>query len=446
MFNRVRREQLRTRSFKIAGIMLHAAVVTAVLFDPPPSAIAQLQRHVQQTIVIPKASQSNPADTGLKAHANVRFLSTQSATPDELPPFSGYGYETPASFACEYGLAPPIFGCNPNDTTVNSSGGTGTIAIVDAFDDPDATANLKYFSTQFGIPFSASKFQVVYASGVQPSADPTGGWELEESLDIEYSHAMAPKAMLYLVEANSNSFLDLFTAIQVANNLVQCRSTGPCPPGSKGKGAVSMSWGGSEFPLETELDSFFTAPGVIYFAGSGDSPGTIYPCVSPYVVCAGGTSLARNEYTGNLIAEIAWSDAGGGISEYESIPPYQINNPHIAQKVGSSRGVPDVSADSNPNTGAWVYDSFPLEGASLGWLIAGGTSLATPLWAGILDGTGNLAPSSSAELMAIYGSRNRFDFRDIVYGACGFYSGTFSAPGWDLCTGWGSPQFPNNLR
>jgi len=122
---------------------------------------------------------------------------------------------------------------------------------------------------------------VVYAGGSAPPVDPTGGWELEEALDIEYAHAMAPHARLYLVEAASNYDSDLFAAIQVANNLVVCGRTSSCPLGSRGRGEVSMSWGGGEFPQEASLDGYFTAPGVVYFAAAGDYPGVIYPCASP---------------------------------------------------------------------------------------------------------------------------------------------------------------------
>ena len=160
-------------------------------------------------------------------------------------PFAGYAYETPASLACVYGMVAHTHGCNPNSTTTNSSGGSETIAIVDAFDDPNAAADLAFFSAQFGLPYSDSKFKVVYEGGSAPPVDPTGGWELEESLDIEYAHAMAPHAMIYLVEANSNSDDDLFTAVIEASNLVVCGKTTTCPKGSKGKARAGKGLGAS---------------------------------------------------------------------------------------------------------------------------------------------------------------------------------------------------------
>ncbi|MGA3047177.1 MAG: S53 family peptidase [Terracidiphilus sp.] len=393
-----------------------------------------------RTVVIPASSHAVASDLGLRAHTNVRFIVPENLSPNEAPPFSGFGYETPASLACLYHVVKPIPGCNPNSTINTPSGGSQTIAIVDAYDDPNAAADLAFFSAQFGIPFSPSKFHVVYAGGSQPPEDPTGGWEVEESLDIEYSHAMAPNATLYLVEANSNFNSDLYAAVLVASNLVACGQATTCPAHSKGRGEVSMSWGGGEFTQETELDSFFTTPGVVYFASAGDSPGVIYPCASPNVVCAGGTSTARNEYTGNLIAEIAWSDAGGGISQVEPIPSYQASNRGVARQLNGFRGVPDISSDSNPNTGLWVWDTFPVDGSETGWFIVGGTSAASPTLAGITNASGQFASSSVVELSTLYGLGSFGSFNDIIYGACGYYSGTFSNLGWDLCTGFGSPN------
>ncbi len=402
--------------------------------EAAPRAHAPMAR----SLVIPAASRANPGDQGIRAHANVRYILSGVASPSEAPPFAGYGYETPASLACVYHVVVPIPGCNPNETTNTPRGGSQTIAIVDAFDDPNAAADLGAFSAQFGLPFSETKFQVVYAGGTEPPIDPTGGWEVEESLDIEYAHAMAPNATLYLVEAKSNFNSDLYPAVLVASNLVRCGMTTACPASSKGKGEVSMSWGGGEFPQETSLDAFFTTPGVVYLAAAGDGAGVIYPCASPNVVCAGGTSTSRNENTGNLIQEIAWSDAGGGVSFYEPIPGYQAADRRIARQLGGFRGVPDISSDANPNTGVWVLDTFPIPGA--GWDVVGGTSLATPTLAGIVNASGHLASSSTAELFNLYGLDDFGNFNDITYGACGYYSGTFSGFGWDLCTGLGSPR------
>jgi kumamolisin len=431
-------------------LSLNAAILgvaCAALIIP---AAGQERRHhaAPGTVIIPPSNQAALEDKGARAHTNLRLVMPPSASPSELPPYLGYGYETPASLACIYRLVAPIRGCNPNSTTNTPNGGSQSIAIVDAFDDPGAAADLAYFSAQFGLPFSSDKFKVVYAQGTQPPTDPSGGWEMEESLDIEYAHAMAPHAMLYLVEANSNFDSDLFGAVLVATNLVRCGKTTQCPDDAHGKGEISISWGGLEFPNESDYDSVFTGRNVVFLAASGDSTGVIYPSASPNVIGVGGTSTARSLYTGNLIQEIAWSDTGGGQSYYEPTPPYQAALPaYITQ---GSRALPDVSADANPNNGYWVYDSFPIPdlGDPPYWLIVGGTSASTPLVAGIINAastaSGHFARSTQEELTRFYADYashpHSQDFWDITYGACNFYSGSFSGPGYDLCTGIGSPK------
>jgi kumamolisin len=433
-------------SSKVLPAAKVASVATCLLAAAlPASSQKSIRPLAQHAIKIPAASRADAADSGVRMHTNVRFMAGFS--PDELPPYGGYAYETPASLACIYGLTAHTKGCNPNSTLRNSTGGSQSIAIVDAYDDPNAAADLAFFSAQFGLPYSSSKFKVVYAGGSQPPEDPTGGWEFEESLDIEYAHAMAPNATIYLVEANSNYNSDLFPAILVASNLVACGKTTTCPAGSKGKGEVSMSFSGSEFSQELGLDAFFTTPNVVYFAASGDSPGVGYPCTSPNVVCAGGTSDSRSLENGDLIAQIAWSEAGGGISSYEPIPKYQANNPFIKHQLQGYRGVPDLSAESDGDTGVWVWDTVPDEAGETGWFIAGGTSIATPLLAGIVNSTGDFAASSSAELTKLYGNSLLFldggGVTDITYGACNYYSSSYAQIGWDQCTGLGSP---NRLR
>lgn len=397
---------------------------------------------VAGTLKIPASSQLNAADHGVKAHTNVRYIVPATASLSAAPPYNGYAYETPQSLACIYGVVTATAGCNPNVVTNTPAGGSQSIAIVDAYDDPEAAADLAYFSAQFGLPFSPSKFQVVYATGYAPTVDETGGWELEEALDIEYAHAMAPNAMLYLVEANSNLNSDLAAAITVATNLVQCGKATACATVT-GKGEVSMSWGEAEFSGQTSQDSFFNQKNVVYVASAGDQPGVSWPCVSSNVVCAGGTSTARSLTTGNLEQEIAWSDGGGGVSSYESLSAYQSAYAPILALVGTHRGVPDISAVANPSTGVWVYDTFPMDFGNswYTWLTVGGTSVSSPTIAGIINAAGHFATSSSAELTTIYANRaNTADYFDVTYGYCGYYSGSPSAAGWDLCTGVGAPR------
>jgi kumamolisin len=401
------------------------------------------------TLIVPESSRADSSDLGKKAHTNIQFVNPGFASPMEAPPYSTYAYETPTSLACVYKLvATTPTGCNPNTVTTVNAGGSQTIAIVDAFDDPEAAPDLAYFSAQFGLPFSVSKFQVVYVGGFQPEIDISGGWELEESLDIEYAHAMAPGATIYLVEAQSNSFTDLFDAVTEATNIIQCNnfSTTPavCGASPTGKGEVSMSWGSGEFSGETANDPFFNQKNVVFLASTGDAPGPSYPAVSPNVVAVGGTSISRNAATGNYLREDSWSDGGGGPSVFEKIPSYQTAHGAVSGYVGTQRGTPDVSAVANPYTGVWVYDSMPTDFFFYpsSWWIVGGTSVSAPVWTGIINKAGSFAASTNAELTAIYNnlpSTYAANFHDVTYGDCYYYMARQAVTGYDYCTGLGSP-------
>jgi kumamolisin len=372
-------------------------------------------------VVLPTSSFERPGDTGRYAHTNIQVYLPSTTLPRPQtsgPPYAGLAYETPASLACVYGLVTVVSGCSPNKVAAVPSGGSRMIAIVDAFDAPHAANDLAQFSLQFGLP--PAKFQVVYASGVQPRYDM--GWELEESLDIEWAHAMAPQAQIVLVEAASSSFTDLMAAEDVAARMVN----------AAGGGEVSNSWGSSEFSGEAAYDSHFVKQGVVFLASSGDSPGTSWPSVSPNVVAAGGTTVRRNA-SGNFVAEAAWEYAGGGASWYVSRPAYQSQ---IASLVGPYRGVPDISFDANPLTGVWIYDSN-----AGGWNIVGGTSVSSPAVAGILNLAGSFYTSTNAELSMIYSKLGvATSFTDISAGYCGPYSGNAASAGWDACTGVGSSK------
>jgi len=373
-------------------------------------------------VLVPNSSIEKPLDIGRAAHTNIQvFLPSEPLRYQQTsgPPYGGYAYETPASLACVYGLVTAVTGCSPNAAKSVPVGGARMIAIVDAYDAPNAANDLSAFSTQFGLP--PASFQVVYASGVKPAYDM--GWEFEESLDVQWAHAMAPEAKIVLVEAASNSFSDLMTAEDVASRMVN----------AAGGGEVSNSWGASEFSGEAAYDTHFVKAGVVFLASAGDNPGTSWPGTSPNVVSAGGTTVRRNLSNGNFLGEVPWSSAGGGISAVELRPSYQSS---IASVVGKYRGVPDLSFDSNPVTGVWVYDTN-----AGGWNIVGGTSVASPALAGIINLSGNFYTSSNAELTTIYGKLSvAADFTDITTDYCGPYAGYSSAKGWDFCTGVGSSK------
>lgn len=375
-------------------------------------------RSASGRILTPDSSVEKSSDIGRRAHTNIHvFLPTKPLKESRQSgaPYAGYAYETPASLGCVYGLVTKSASCEPNSATTNPTGGAKMIAIVDAYDAPNAASDLAAFSTQFGLP--AANFQTVYASGTKPAHEL--GWEMEESLDIEWSHAMAPQAQIVLVEAASNSFADLMAAEDVASKMVN----------AAGGGEVSNSWGGGEFYGETAYDSHFVEANVVFFASAGDGPGTIWPGSSPNVVSAGGTTVRRELSTGAFLSEFPWDSAGGGISAVEPRPSYQNG---ISSKVGNFRGVPDLSFDSNPITGVWILDTNVG-----GWAVVGGTSVAAPALAGIINSAGSFYASSAAELAAIYANRATADFRDITAGFCGPYGSYSGTAGWDFCTGVG---------
>jgi kumamolisin len=379
-------------------------------------------------VVIPDSSIEDPATIGKAAHTNLRFFVPTGGMDQVAPPqyvsgqgtkseapASGYYFlETPASLACVYNLVAPVAGCSPYQTLTNPSGGSRMIAIVDAYDNASAASDFAKFSSQFGLPTTG--LAVVFASGKRPTTN--SSWAVESALDIEWAHAMAPAATIVLVEAASNSLADLLHAVTVASDLVA----------AAGGGEVSMSWATSEFGGENAYDSYFTKEGVVYVASAGDSPGVMYPSASPNVISAGGTALSRNPATGNFQGELAWQQAGGGPSAYEPMPAYQHD---VAGIVGQHRGTPDVAANADPTTGVWVYHGT-------GWYIVGGTSVAAPLWAGILNRAGHFAPSSADELRRIY--RHPDDLHVIADGDCGPYEGYMAQAPWSFCTGAGSPD------
>lgn len=289
--------------------------------------------------------------------------------------------------------------------------GTGTtIAIIDAYDYPNVAKDLSAFSTAFGLPVANLEIHKM-ASIISANS----GWGLEIALDVQWAHAIAPGAKILLVEARSNSFSDLLSAVNYARNRADVV-------------AISMSWGGSEFSSQTAYNSYFTSQyGATFFASSGDAGGVIsWPSSSANVVSVGGTTLTLS---GNVYTETAWSGSGGGVSMYEPKPSYQNS------LAGSYRATPDVSYDADPNTGFPVYDTYGYSG----WLVVGGTSAGAPQWAAI-QAIGKTA--SNYNFYNIYNSQTLYsaDFRDITSGQSGSY---LAGPSYDLTTGIGSPLTTN---
>jgi subtilase family serine protease len=243
--------------------------------------------------------------------------------------------------------------------------GTPTVAIVDAFDNPNAETDLATYRSQYGLTACTTAngcFKKVNQLGVQGSyPTPDTGWAEEIALDLDMVSSACPSCHILLVEANSNSFTDLMTAVDAA-------------AAGTGVVAISNSYGGNEFSTETAYDSHFNRPGIAVTVSSGDSGyGTEYPAASRFVTATGGTSLSKATNARGW-SETAWSGAGSGCSSYETKPTWQ------AAGACTRRTIADVSAVSNPNTGVAVYDTY---GGDPGWMVFGGTSAAAPFIAGV---------------------------------------------------------------
>ena len=360
---------------------------------------------------------------------------------------------------CVYRVGPVYAGCNPaTGGTNHPTGGWGAIALVDAYDNPRAASDLATFSAHFGLP--AANFVKVYANSAfgtlngmtaSCSGTPPGntGWGLEEDLDIQWAHAMAPSAKIILVEACSNSYADLLYAEQVAGIQVA----------AAGGGDISNSWGSGEFASEvgTTDNAFYRYhwSKITYFASAGDFGwGAEYPSSSPWVVSAGGTTINR-DISGNFLNESCWSGSGGGVSLYEKwqSPPNILNGmgpwsdyqyPFAGQ---GARQTPDLSFNADPASGVYVYDTYGYGG----WVIVGGTSVSSPALAGIVNSANNRlgqAPPAGgfystqennliyAQLFATQAFPN--NFYDVKTGSNGV--GHNALVGYDQCTGVGTPR------
>jgi subtilase family serine protease len=310
--------------------------------------------------------------------------------------------------------------------SVKGNGAGQTIAIVVANHDPYLAQDLATFDQQYGLP-NTTPIQVY-----QPGTTSDDGWAGEETLDVEYAHAFAPAARIVVVEAASADLGAMIRAIDTARYY-------------PGVSVVSMSWGTNEFVSQRSLDYHFTTPpghtGVTFLAASGDSSafaGVEWPSTSTNVVAVGGTRL-RISASGSYVSEAGWVDTSGGFSSFVPEPSYQSS----VQRSGS-RTVPDVSAVADPNTGVLVVTTTPSDGQQ-SWWVVGGTSVATPIWAGIIavaDQGRNLAglgtlDSRSQTLPAIYALPSS-DFHDVTAG----YNGYSTRAGYDLVTGRGTPNGP----
>ncbi len=337
-----------------------------------------------------------------------------------------------------------------------------TIGIVDAYYDPQIATNLQNFSTFFHLPLGTASSTITCSTTPtftvvsQTGGSPTGvtfnaGWAEEANLDVQQAHAMAPCANILLIAATDNGDSNLFAGVQYA---------------STHSDLVSNSYGGDEFTGEAGFDSYFSGSPVPLLFSSGDTAAvTEYPCTSPYVTCVGGTHLLTTS-TSFRTAESAWftgagtaGGTGGGCSSGGEVqPPYQAGFTNA--DCGTVRGVPDIAALADPYTGVDIALGSNIVSTAGVYCCIGGTSLATPLEAGILANVENArltagkaklgpalnsllysaasySPTGVSSLPAPYGNSYHSFFFDVFTGNTGHPSTLY----WDENTGLGVPTF-----
>ena len=350
-----------------------------------------------------------------------------------------------SGFATPYGLSPDqvrhAYGVDAVRFGEIVGDGSGqTIAIVAPYDNPNIAGDLQSFDAYFKIADPPSFRKVDENGGSNlPGVDPAGpgssNWEAEEALNVEWAHALAPKAGIILVEASTPNAIDMIGAgVNWARQ-------------QPGVSVVSVGYAAaSEFAGQTAYDSVFTTPvghsGVTFVAPTGNqgSPGG-YASLSPNVLGVGGTSLTLT--SGNYGGETVWNNqygkSGGGLSTIESRPSFQNG---VAAVVGTQRGAPDVAFVSDPLTGVDVFDTYN-SSPSTPWTERGGTNLGAPAWAALIAladqgraqfGLGSL-DGATQTLPMLYNLPSG-DFHDVVSGNNGAFA---AGPGYDLATGLGTP-------
>ena len=389
-------------TFAMAAAMTLALPGSAVAAPPAAS-----PSNVRQACVAP----AKKGQMQCLALARTDVRSGTGVVPNAAP--SGYG---PADLANAYDLPA-------------SGGQHATVAIIDAYDDPNAEADLGVYRAQYGLPPCTSadgcftKLAQDGSTNYPAPAPPLDDWTAEISLDLDMVSAVCPACHIILVEANQPTMDDLGTAVNQAV--------------AHGAQYVSNSYGGFEDPSDTDADTkYFDHPGVVITASSGDrSYGTSYPAASQYVTAVGGTSLLPDSGTSRGWSESVWHNLyggpGSGCSTFDAKPSWQ------ADSGCARRSIADVSAVADPLTGVAVYDSW---GGNTGWAVYGGTSASSPIVAGAYALAGLPV---AGEHPASYPYAHASNLNDVTTGDNGtFCDPTYlciAGPGYDGPTGLGTP-------
>ncbi len=381
-----------------------------------------------------------------------------STTPSRTEPYAACGQATPGHSVCKAVLVPAAGTLSSNGTsspTVSpsfSGGGVGggydpadlrsaynlpespgvgqTVAIVDAFDDPNAESDLATYRSHYGLSACTTAngcFKKVNETGGNAYPSPNPGWSVEISLDLDMVSAACPNCHILLVEASSNNDSNLYASVDEAVAL--------------GATEVSNSWAGKEYSTETSFDKYFRHPGVPVTASAGDEGYRVeYPAASQYVISVGGTKLTKATNARGWTEE-AWNKTGSGCSEYEPKPVWQTDSGCVRRTDN------DVAAVASTQTPVSVADSYELPSEfskpEPGWTLVGGTSVSSPLVAGMIalanQYTRTFTGAYAFYLQAAQNGTGALD--DVVSGSngtCGNYL-CKAGVGYDGPTGLGSP-------
>jgi subtilase family serine protease len=445
-------------AFHVAPVLLEAPADTDAT---DPNASASMAPHSQAVpIALSYLSTRRLTLQTMKDAAGGRMTATQETTENEVATPMASGTQvatyTPAQIRAAYGLSPLPTG-TPTATQAAQMGAGQTIYIVDSNNDPNVVAELAAFDHAFGLPACATisiqpaaklplptapttgcTLSIVYntSTGAMTSTAPAydSGWQTEIALDVQWVHATAPMARIVLIEAPDASLNSLVGAVTLANAM--------------GPGIVSMSFGTPEGSWTSSVDSAFTAANMTYLAATGDSGASVeWPSVSSHVLGVGGTSL--NYTGGSTRSETVWSGTGGGVSQYTPAPSYQTSKVPGMGSV-SHRLVSDVAFNADPATGQYVAIITP-GSTTAGWLSAGGTSLATPQWAGLMA-VANAERAQAAKALLgqphtlLYGqiastpATYASAFTDITTGSDGNCGTCVAKVGYDTPSGLGTPN------
>ncbi len=331
---------------------------------------------------------------------------TRAATPAAPP--AGYG---PADLVDAYNLP------------ARTRGRGQTVAVVDAFDNPNAEADLAVYRATFGLPPCTTAngcFRKVNQRGATaPLPDTDVGWGVEISLDLQMVSAACPRCHILLVEADDSLIDTLAASVDTAVRL--------------GATEVSNSYGADEFGGMTDFAASYRHPGVPITASTGDFGFAIpsFPAVLTSVVAVGGTSLKRADNRRGW-TETAWAGAGSGCSAWIDKPRWQHD------RNCPMRTTSDVSAVADSDPGLAVYDTFGL-GPDNGWITVGGTSASAPFIAGVFALAGNGRHINDASFLYTH----RHHLNDVIGGSNGFCGDDYlctGLPGYDAPTGLGTPN------